>query len=123
MKISYSNFPQNLDEDAIRKMFEAFGKVSSFVLKKDKVTKKSLGYGNLEMEDSAGNKAILDLNLKNMDGKEVSVGNLEELQAKIHDKKGAGLASNNTGGQKFHGRTQSAGGASGAVRRGGNRGG
>ena len=122
MKISYSNFPQNLDEDAIRKMFEAFGKVSSFVLKKDKVTKKSLGYGNLEMEDSAGNKAILDLNLKNMDGKEVSVGNLEELQAKIHDKKGAGLAYNNTGGQKFHGRTQSAGGASGAVRRGVNRG-
>jgi RNA recognition motif-containing protein len=121
MKISYSNFPQTLEESAIQKMFEAFGKVESFTLKKDKLTKKSLGYGNLEMDDASGQKAINGLHGKTVEEKVLSVGNLEELQAKVQDKKGAGLASNNLGGSKFHGRTQSIG-TPGVQRRGGNRG-
>ncbi|WCL48076.1 RNA recognition motif domain-containing protein [Leptospira sp. GIMC2001] len=121
MKISYSNFPQNLDEVAIQKIFSEFGEVSSFQLKKDKITKKSLGYGTLEMADDNGNKAIKSLNGKKMDEKELAVGDLEALQSKVSGKKGVGLPSNNVGGGKFHGRSTSVGNP-GVLRRGGNRG-
>jgi RNA recognition motif-containing protein len=123
MKISFSNFPQTLSESDIQNLFSGHGPVSHFILKKDKLTKKSLGYGTLEMEDAAGEKAIQALNGKVLEEKTVSVGNLEELQQKVQNKKGGSLPSNNLGGGKFHGRNQSGGGASvGVQRRGGNRG-
>lgn len=123
MKISFSNFPQNLSETDIEKMFSTHGSVQHLVLKKDKLTKKSLGYGTLEMDDSAGEKSIAALNGTTLEDKVLAVGNLEELQSKVNNKKGgAGLPSNNQGGGKFHGRTQAVGGGTGVQRRGGNRG-
>lgn len=122
MKISFSNFPQTLSESEIEKLFSGYGEVKSLILKKDKLTKKSLGYGTVEMEDAAGDKAIAGLNNTTKEEKVLAVGNLEELQSKVSSKKGS-LPSNNLGGGKFHGRNQASGGAGPSVlRRGGNRG-
>lgn len=70
-------------EEEIQKIFEKYGTIQKFHLKKDKITKKSLGYGTLEMDDEGGKKAIEELNGKDWNGKTVHVGNWEELQQKM----------------------------------------
>lgn len=64
MKISVGNLPQELTEDELKKIFSEFGAVREVHIKKDKTTGRSLSYGAVEMEDSAGAKAIAALNKK-----------------------------------------------------------
>lgn len=122
MKISFSNFPQNLSETDIEKMFQEFGSVEKLTLKRDKITKKSMGLGNLEMDDAAGNKAIEALNGKEVDEKKLAVGDLEALQAKIQSGKSSSKSSGSSGGGKMFGKSSGGGGSVGIMRRGGNRG-
>jgi cold-inducible RNA-binding protein len=122
MKISFSNFPQNLSETDIEKIFQEFGAVQKLALKRDKITKKSMGLGTLEMDDSAGKKSIESLNGKEMEDKKLSVGDLEELQAKVQAGKSGAKTSGYKSGGKMFGNTSGGGGSVGILRRGGNRG-
>ncbi|MBM9501676.1 RNA-binding protein [Leptospira sp. 201903071] len=120
MKISVGNLPQELTEDELKKIFSEFGTVQEVNIKKDKTTGRSLSYGSVEMEDSAGEKAIAALNKKEISGKQIAVVDSEELKKEFERKQSLkGLS----GSGKVHGSQAKAGGFSGAgVRRTGGRG-
>lgn len=121
MKISFSNFPQDMSEEDINKVFSEYGSIDKLILKRDKLTKKSLGFGSLEMDDSSAEKAISALEGKEIGERKISVGDFEALQAKLQTGKNAGGGLSNSSGKSF-GKTVMGGGGVGIQRRGGNRG-
>lgn len=123
MKISFSNFPQDLNEPDIEKIFSEFGTVNKLTMKRDKLTKKFLGFGTIEMEDNPGKKAVSELNGKTLQEKVLSVGDFDELQAKLQSGKQGSTANNPGSAGKVFGRSSGTGGSgAGVLRRGGNRG-
>ena len=77
--IFVSNISFKVSEQELKKAFEDFGVVNSCKLVYDKDTKKSKGYGFVEMEETESLKAI-----KGLDG--VSLGG-RELKVKVSEPK------------------------------------
>ncbi|XDD44094.1 RNA recognition motif domain-containing protein [Leptospira sp. WS60.C2] len=121
MKLSIGNLPQTLSDEALEKLLSAHGKVTHLQIKRDKLTKVSLGYGTAEMADADAEKAIAALNGKELEGKKIVVVNQEELtkaQNEAQKKKGSPAVAKPT-----FGRNQTTGGGNtGVQRRGGSRG-
>ncbi len=62
MTIFISNFHNSLSEEDLKKLFVAYGEVFSIKIVRDKITKRTKGYGFVEMEDSDAEEAIRLLN-------------------------------------------------------------
>ncbi|EPG75480.1 hypothetical protein LEP1GSC050_1619 [Leptospira broomii serovar Hurstbridge str. 5399] len=119
MKISVGNLPQEWSEEDLKKLFSQYGEVQHVLIKKDKLTGRSLGYGSLELEDEAAKKALEALNKKEIAGKALAVVDSEEWK-KEFDKKNS--VKGGAGGTKVLG-SQTKGGFSGSgIRRTGGRG-
>jgi RNA recognition motif-containing protein len=74
MNIYVSNLGFQTREDDLRKLFEAFGQVSSAKIITDRETGRSRGFGFVEMAvDAEGNQAISSLNGKEFGGRAISV--------------------------------------------------
>lgn len=72
------NFPDGMDEDKLRGLFEAFGKITSYKVMSDE-TGKSRCFGFVAFEDAeAAEDAVNQLNGKEMDGKTVYVGRAQK---------------------------------------------
>ncbi len=110
MNIYVGNLSYQATEDELRALFEAFGQVSSVALIKDKMTGQPRGFGFVEMpNDSEAQKAIQELNGKDMKGRSLSIN-----PARPREERGGG------GGGGFGG---GRGGGGGYGDRGGGRGG
>jgi RNA recognition motif-containing protein len=74
MNLYVSNLSfQTFDED-LRKLFSAYGKVTSAKVITDRETGRSRGFGFVEMEsDKDGQDAIKNLNMKDVDGRAMNV--------------------------------------------------
>ncbi len=111
MNIYVGNLSYQATEDEIRSLFEAFGQVSSVALIKDKMTGQPRGFGFVEMpNDSEAQKAIQELNGKDMKGRTLSIN-----PARPRDERG--------GGGGGYGGGRSGGGGYGGGRSSSNRGG
>lgn len=121
MKIHFSNFPQNWDEKKIQAEFEKSGKVTGFHLKRDKMTKKSLGFGTLEMSDADAGKAISALHDKTYEEKKISVIDAVTAEEKIN-KSNSLSGKSGTGNSMSGSKGVMGGGPSGLMRRNGSRG-
>lgn len=74
MKLYVGNLNYNTTEENLKKLFEAIGIVKSFNMIKDKFTGRPKGFGFVEFEtDELGNKAIAELNGKEVDGRKIVV--------------------------------------------------
>ncbi|MBI2799773.1 MAG: RNA-binding protein [Gammaproteobacteria bacterium] len=74
MNIYVGNLPYSVRDDELRGAFEPFGKVVSAEVIFDKRTRRSRGYGFVEMEhDAEGQRAIEALNGKEFHGRELRV--------------------------------------------------
>lgn len=73
LTIFISNISFKVSESELKKAFEDFGVVNSCKVVYDKDTKKSKGYGFVEMEESEAMKAIKGLNGVSFGGRELSV--------------------------------------------------
>ena len=74
MNMYVSNLGFHVSEDDLRKLFEAFGQVSSAKLITDRATGRSRGFGFVEMESSSeANSAMSGLNNKEIEGRSISV--------------------------------------------------
>jgi len=72
------NFPDGMNEEKLKDMFEAFGKITSIKVMYDD-TGKSRCFGFVAFEDAeAAEEAVNDLNGKELDGKTVYVGRAQK---------------------------------------------
>lgn len=100
MKLSIGNLPQSLSEKDLETLFLEFGSPESISIKRDKKTGTSLGYGSIEMEDSAALKAIEKLNGKEIQEKKIVVVDSATLMNTKHSDKNK---DKNIGSSKYHG--------------------
>jgi len=74
MNIYVGNLSYDVTEEDMRKAFEAFGKVTSVNLIKDKYSGRSKGFGFVEMSEKAeAMAAIQGLNGKEIKGRAITV--------------------------------------------------
>lgn len=74
MNIFVGNLSRDVTEDDLRQAFEAFGRVTSAAVIKDKFTRESRGFGFVEMaSQSEGTAAIAGLNGKELKGQRLNV--------------------------------------------------
>jgi RNA recognition motif-containing protein len=84
MKLFVSNLSFGLNENNLKKLFEAFGEVISVKLITDKQTGRSSSFGFVEMgSDLEATKAMAELNNKIIQGYSVSVTKTNERETRL----------------------------------------
>lgn len=74
VKLYVGNLPYSTTDQDLREMFGSYGNVASATIISDKYSGRSKGFGFVELEDdAAGERAIQELNGKDMDGRSVVV--------------------------------------------------
>ncbi|MBU6421465.1 MAG: RNA-binding protein [Gammaproteobacteria bacterium] len=78
--IYVGNLPFTASEEEVRSKFEPFGTVHSVKLISDRDTGRPRGFGFVEMDQGAAQKAIQELNGKDMGGRPLRVNEAQERQ-------------------------------------------
>jgi len=74
MKLYVGGLPYSVNDTDLEAMFAEFGKVMSAAVIKDRDSGQSKGFGFVELDDNeAAQKAIQDLNGKEMNGRALTV--------------------------------------------------
>ncbi len=96
MNIYVGNLSREITEEDLQQAFEAFGKVASATLIKDKFTGEPRGFGFVEMPAKAeAQSAINGLNGKELKGQTL---NVNEARPRSEDRRGGGRRG---GGRRF----------------------
>lgn len=83
MNIYVGNLPYSVKSEELREAFEPYGTVTSAEVIFDRRTKRSRGYGFVEMsDDEAGRKAIAALNGSDFQGRELRVDESQPREEK-----------------------------------------
>ena len=83
MNMYVSNLGFHIADDDLRKLFEAFGQVSSAKVIMDRDTGRSRGFGFVEMASTdEANQAMEKLNGKEMEGRRISISIAKERTSK-----------------------------------------
>ncbi len=72
-KLYVGNLPYSYRDADLETLFEDYGSVSSAVIITDRQTGRSKGFGFVELEDDMADKAIEELNGKDIEGRNVVV--------------------------------------------------
>ena len=84
MNIYVGNLPYSVKSEELREAFAPYGTVTSAEVIFDRRTKRSRGYGFVEMaDDEAGRKAIAALNGSDFQGRELRVDESQPREQKI----------------------------------------
>ena len=84
MNIYVANILFTVTESELRKQFEEFGEVDSVKIILDKETRKSRGFGFVEMPNAAeANAAISSLNGTDMGGRVLAVNEARPVTARV----------------------------------------
>jgi RNA recognition motif-containing protein len=88
MNMYVSNLGFHTSEEDLRKLFEAFGQVSSAKLIMDRETGRSRGFGFIEMNNDTEAKQAMDkLNSKEVEGRQISVTIAREKTSRPDNKR------------------------------------
>lgn len=118
MKIFVGSLPYKVEEADLQELFAAYGEVSSVKIIMDRETGRSKGFGFIEMEDEAGQKAIDGLNGTEISGRTIAVSQAEERKPSSGGGRG-GFGGGNRGGGGYGGGNRGGGGYGGGGNRGG----
>ena len=72
-KLYVGNLPYTFNEDDIKKLFSAYGSVSSVSIITDKMSGRSKGFAFVELDDADAENAIKELNGKDAEGRAMVV--------------------------------------------------
>lgn len=88
MDIYIANLHSNIEEEALAKLFEVFGEVTSAILIRDKETRLSKGYGFIKMPNAIeAERAIDDMNGRLLAEKNLIVKEAIPKEAKVSQEK------------------------------------
>ena len=79
-KIYVGNLPWSVTDAELRDMFSSIGTVHSAAVVSDRETGRSRGFGFVEMDEGDAEKAIADLNGRDMGGRALRVNEAQERQ-------------------------------------------
>ena len=79
-KIYVGNLPWSAGDAELREFFSSVGTVHSASVITDRDTGRSRGFGFVEMDDADAEKAISELNGRDMDGRPLRVNEAQERQ-------------------------------------------
>ncbi len=100
MKLYVGNLNYNTTEEGLKKFFETIGEVKGVNLIKNKFTGSSKGFGFVEFEtDELGNKAIAELNGKELDNRNITVAVAKPIQKRDFNDNRSG---NRNSGRRFN---------------------
>lgn len=92
MNIYVGNLPKTINEDALRKAFEAFGDVGEVKLIKERFTNQLRGFGFVEMPSKKqGEEAITKLNGSVLDGRNIIVNESQKRRDNRRRNHGGGF--------------------------------
>ncbi len=80
-KLYVGNLPWSISDAELHDMFAAIGPVQSATVIMDRETGRSRGFGFVEMDDSAADNAVAELNGKDVSGRQLRVN-------EAHDRRG-----------------------------------
>jgi len=81
VKLYVGNLPFSVDDNKLKEIFSPYGDVSEAVVIKDKFSGRSKGFGFVTLSDDAGaEKAIEEINGKEVDGRELKVNEAKPLE-------------------------------------------
>ena len=81
-KIYVGNLPWSATEAELRELFSSVGSVHSAAVITDRETGRSRGFGFIEMDDSDAERAISELNGREMDSRSLRVNEAQERQGR-----------------------------------------
>ncbi len=81
-KIYVGNLPWSATEAELRELFGSVGSVHSAAVITDRETGRSRGFGFIEMDDSDAERAISELNGREMDSRPLRVNEAQERQGR-----------------------------------------
>ena len=90
-KLYVGNLPWSVSDAELHDMFSAIGTVHSATVIMDRETGRSRGFGFVEMDDSAADEAVAELNSKEVNGRQLRVN-------EAHDRRGGGGGGRGGGG-------------------------
>ncbi len=100
MNIYVGNMSYNVTEEDLRGAFEAFGKVDSVAIIKDKYSGESKGFGFVEMPSAAeGQAAIEGLNGKEFKGRTLTINEARPKAEGSRGGRGGGFGGRGGGGR------------------------
>jgi RNA recognition motif-containing protein len=83
MNIHVSNLSQNTVDSDLRKLFSPYGEVLSAVVLRDRLNGRSRGTAFIDMiNDAQGGIAVSEVHKTTLDGKEISVSQIEYIPSK-----------------------------------------
>jgi RNA recognition motif-containing protein len=77
-KLYVGNLPWSTNEADLQAMFEEYGDVESCALILDRETGRSRGFGFVELDDEGADKAMEELNGKDIDGRALRVNEAQD---------------------------------------------
>ncbi len=86
-KLYVGNLSYNATEEQVKELFEQYGPVESIAWVTDRDTGRFRGFAFIEMEESAANAAMKNLNGQLIDGRELRV---DEAKPQKESKRGRG---------------------------------
>jgi len=73
-RIFVGNLPWSVGFDKLKELFASYGEIEDAIVVTDKQTKKSRGFGFVTFKDSSSvEKAVAEMNAKNIEGREITV--------------------------------------------------
>ena len=122
MKIYVGNMSYDTTEEDLQQACEAFGKVVSATIIKDKFSGQPKGFGFVEMSSNAEGQAAIDgLNGKELKGRELNVNEARPRTENFRGGSTGGFGGNRGGGGNYGGSGGYGGGDSGKREFGGGR--
>ncbi len=89
-KLYVGNLPWSTTEEELRQMFTEMGEVQSVALITDRETGRSRGFGFVELDDEGAQKAISELNGKDMGGRALRVNEAQDKPRRTGGGSGGG---------------------------------
>lgn len=90
MKLFVANIARQCTEEELNTLFAECGEIKSLKIIKDRETKQSRGFGFVEMNSrEGGEKAILELNGKKVQGRALVVAEAQQQQEGKRDNNGS----------------------------------
>ncbi len=79
-KLYVGNLPYSVNDASLAEMFAEYGEVSSASVIFDRQSGRSKGFGFVELEDDAAEKAVSEMDGKDMEGRNIKVSEARPMK-------------------------------------------